>query len=194
MTVFHPVHYALIALLAFAASPALGASDITFGAKPLYQDGDQGGDYAASKDGKAFSFRFSDFQVDIGRTKESPKFVASRSFAIVVPAAGHDKDVELKFSIQGFVEGRAKASGDASATIVLNVNGQTAVGRFPATQEEAFQQSLLYKTTGGDTEFRISVAVILERDSNFTIEDKQGKLPADFTMGVQAIDGNIPIN
>lgn len=171
-------------LLAFAiAAPALGASDVTFGKTPTYQTDDKF-ELAVSDDKKAFTLTFSDFQVEVGNTKQSPQMIASRVFSLALPAGGKDKDVDVTFNVNGAIDPGTGETGNTSGSIILSVNGQTSIANFTAKSDKSFVHPLTYKTTGADSEFRMTIFVLLDRDSRY---------PAGAIVSVNALDGNIKV-
>lgn len=174
----------LFAFAAASAAPALGASDITFGKTPTYQTDDKF-ELAVSDDKKAFTLTFSDFQVEVGNTKQSPQMIASRVFSLALPAGGKDKYVDVTFNVSGAIVPGTGESGNTSGSIMLSVNGQTSIANFTAKSDKGFVHPLTYKTTGADSEFRITIFVLLDRDSKFP--------DAAAIVSVEALDGNIKV-
>ena len=129
---------------------------ITFGRGPTYQSG-EGPQLAVSEDKKAFTLTFSNLQaavVDSGETA-----VAMRAFALVLPLEGDDKKATITFAINAGVVTKAAAT----ATLVFDVNGQTAVSNFPANTDLTHVQSLKV-TADMPFQCRMSVWIVAGRD------------------------------
>jgi hypothetical protein len=133
-----------------------------------------------SDDGRALTLTFSAFELTIGASK-SPAPTSTHVFSFVLPLEGEDNEsVEIDFHIQGFV----LTTEGATATVVLSVNGQTTFADFPANSEESYLQSLKYTAPSPPSECRLSVFLLVGRDS--TNSD------AEAFINTLAIDANIP--
>ena len=133
-----------------------------------------------SDDGRALTLTFSAFEVTIGGAN-SPAPTATRTFFLFMPLEGDDNEtVEIEFTAQGSV----LTTEGATATMVLSVNGQTTVADFPANSEESYLQSLKYTAPSPPSECRLSVFLLVGRDS--TNSD------AEAFINTLSIDANIP--
>lgn len=147
---------------------------VTFGSKPTYQEGAEGTEFAVSRDGKAFTLTFSDFQIAVDAGK-LPAPVATRAFIFVVPLAGGEKGVEIPFRLDGF----AGTTEGANATVMLIVNGQSAIVHFPPNTNRGFVHTVTFKADAA-SECRVTVLFLAERD---------GKHPdAGATLTASSID------
>lgn len=133
-----------------------------------------------SDDGRALTLTFSAFELTIGASK-SPAPTSTHMFSFVLPLEGDDNEsVEIDFHIQGFV----LTTEGATATVVLSVNGQTTFADFAANSEESYLQSLKFTAPSPPSECRLSVFLLVGRDS--TNSD------AEAFINTSAIDANIP--
>ena len=133
-----------------------------------------------SDDGRALTLTFSAFELTIGGTK-SPAPTSTHVFSFVLPLEGEDNEsVEIDFHVQGFV----LTTEGATATVVLNVNGQTTFADFAANSEESYLQSLKYTAPSPPSECRLSVFLLVGRESTNS--------NAEAFLSASTIDANIP--
>jgi|SRR5215210_7681042 len=133
----------------------------TFGQTPTYQS-DEKFDLAVSDDKRALTLRFSEgFEVTVGGG-ESPAPTSTRAFCLVLPLEGDDETAEIEFIVTNAL---VMTTEGATATMVLNVNGQTTVADIPANSDQSFDQRLTF-TAPSPSECRLCVFLLVGRDSN----------------------------
>jgi hypothetical protein len=133
-----------------------------------------------SDDGRALTLTFSAFEVTVGGGK-SPAPTSTHAFFFVLPLEGYaNESVEIDLHVQGHV----LTTEGATATVVLSVNGQTAVADFPANSDQSYSQSLKFTAPSPPSECRLCVFLLVGRDS--------GNSDAEAFMNTLSIDANIP--
>lgn len=139
----------------------------TFGQKPTFQSSADI-DFGVSEDKRSFTLEFgtTGFQLDTGASKAP---LATRAFYLVVPLEGDGK-AEIAFAAQTSVV----ALNGATATIVLSVNGQTAVTDIPGQDQEQSLNTELRFVAENPAECRLSLVFLGGRDS--TNADSQAVL------------------
>jgi hypothetical protein len=134
-------------------------------------------DLAFSDDGKAFTLTFSKFEA-VADTGTAP--IVMRTFAVVLPLSGGGRDGEITFRLSGFSTNRPHSS----ASLLLGVNGRTAVIDFAANSEQSYIHELEFKATAA-TECRLSVLLVAGRDST--------NAESGAFLNAATIDADIPV-
>jgi len=131
------------------------------GGGPTYQSG-EGPELAVTDDKKAFTLGFSNLQVAVGI--DPPTAVAMRAFTLVLPLEGDEPKTTIAFRVSAGVLTKAAAT----ATLVFDVNGQTAVSNFPADTDDRTHVQSLKVTADMPFECRMSVWLVVGRDAKKT--------------------------
>ena len=133
----------------------------TFGEIPAYQ-GDVSFEAGLSDDRRAVTLTFSDVTAEVGNSPNDTAPTANRTLALVLPIEGGTGKAEIEFTLQAGIF----LTADAHATVVLSVNGQSAVSDFLVEPQETFVQRLLF---AADTpaECRLFALLLVGRDSRF---------------------------
>jgi hypothetical protein len=164
---------------------------VTFAHAPTFQSDEQF-ELDISDDREALTLTFSGFEVPVGGSNRgrladwspellAPAPTATRAFFLVMPLEGDDNEsVEIDFHVQGFV----LTTEGATATVMLSVNGQTAVADFPANSEQSYLQSLKFTPSSPPSECRLGVFLLVGRDSTNS--------NAEAFINTTTIDANIP--
>jgi hypothetical protein len=117
-------------------------------------------DLGFSDDKKAFTLNFKASFEAVADSGQSPAPIATRTFCIVLPLEDDSQGGEIAFRISGFATTRPASS----ASLILSVNGQTAVADFAAGIEESFVHELRFKAMSA-TECRLCVFLVAGRES-----------------------------
>jgi hypothetical protein len=120
---------------------------------------DVNADLVVSDDRRALTVSFSGFEVTAD-TGKSPTALSTRLFSLVIPVEGYDNRLEIEFGVSAFVA----TSAGGTASLVVNVNGQTTVADFPTADEKDFVQPLKL-TADSATECRLLVLLVAGRGS-----------------------------
>ena len=131
----------------------------TFGEVPAYQTGDKF-DVGISDDKRAFTLTFDDMKVTAEATKAPIGPISAHVFSLVVPIEGYGKNLEIEFAVNGTV----LTEEGSTATLMLNVNGQTSVADFPANSDASPVQTLKFAAETA-SECRICLFLLVGRDS-----------------------------
>ena len=153
----------------------------TFGQVPTYQsaENDEKFDLEVSEDRRALTLRFSEgFEVSVGGSNSQVP-TSTRTFFLVLQLEGEDERAEVEFIVTDAFVG---TTGGATATVVLSVNGQTAVADFPEDSDQGFDHRLTFKAPSA-SECRVCVFLVVGRDSN--------NPNAEATLSAPVIDAEI---
>jgi hypothetical protein len=131
---------------------------------------------AVSDDRKAFTATFSGLGVKLDPTSSVP--VASRAFTFVLPLSGAATGTEIPFFVSGFALSEKAANGH----LVFSINDQTMVVDFPGKSDQEFVQQLKYKAGGSESEVRLTIFLLADRDS---------KSDASVSLNITAIDTDL---
>jgi hypothetical protein len=133
-----------------------------------------------SDDQKAFTFTFSDMQLEVGNAADDVTTMLARVVWLVMPLEGGEADVEISLGLSGFA-----ATGDRALGVLgWRLGGCDGEARFRPGSDGEFVEKITYTTTGAEAEVHLALWVTVERDGT----DAGASL-----LTLTAIDGNIPI-
>lgn len=130
----------------------------TFAPIPPYQPG---GEFTAdvSEDRRAITLSLPDFQA---KTEAgSSAIMQTQIFTLILPVTGDGALLEVEFTVDGF----ALTDPGATATLVINVNGQSSITDFPGGTDRSFVE-IVKLTTEKPAECRLCVMLLLSRASD----------------------------
>ena len=163
----------LLPLMAFigalTTSGTVGATNVSFG--PSTFQSDEACAFTLTDDKLAFELKCSDLQVvmDPGKLPENVRSrvragtakgpIAMRAFSVVIPTTNKVR-VRLPISVDGFVLTEA----GAQATLLLVVNGETTVVKFPPKSDRSYVKNLVYRAKYA-SDVRLTAVLITERET-----------------------------
>lgn len=133
-----------------------------FGEIPRFQDG-VSLEPSVAEDGRTMTLTFSDVTVELGNSPDDTALAASRALSLVVPLQGAPGPTEIEFAMQGSLA----MSENAHATVLLSVNGQSAVADFVVEPPTSGYLQPLHFVADTPAECRLFGLLLLGRDSRF---------------------------
>ena len=131
---------------------------LTFGRIPRQKSGEKF-EAGVSDDKRALTLTFSGLRVHAGGSKPKAS-MSTRLFTLVLPLQGDEPKAEIEFSLDCFVI----ATGDATASLVCSVNGQSTVADFPKNTDQSFVHTIRFAAET-PSEARLCVFLLVGRDS-----------------------------
>jgi hypothetical protein len=165
---------ALPLILAITAhEPTFAAGPTTFG-PPTYNS-TIGYDTFIDPEKKAVTVRFAGLEAVLDIPQRPP--IVTRTFSLSLPVTA-DPGTEIPLFFQGTFE----SSNGGTGHLVVTINDQTTAINFTKPLDKAYMQEVKYKVGTGASEMRMTIVLIVDRDS---------KENATAYLSVMSIDSDV---